>query len=211
MQNESILQIGKLIVTDNGFVWENQQYSFDSISHLTFYWEVYSNSVNNVKTTTEKALLDITLVNQNNIHIGSGDHGIKSIIGGKMFSNFASEKAQHDCKLLSRAYQILSEKSFNQRYLYYANQLKKSGYFIYDSNYFFHDGRVLSRKKGEFKITDNPKFGAFSLILSKSQKTSFQKFADVLWNNIYDLTISTKIDKDVFHYLFNALLKTHEE
>jgi DnaJ domain len=206
MRDQSILQIGKLIITANGFSWKNQDFSYNEIAHITFYREIMRNSVNFVKNATEHALLDISLANQNKIHIATGDHGLQYIIGGNYFSDQPSKKSHSDSVALSHACKILSENTFKHRLVHYANQLTKSGYFIYDNKYFFHDGRVLSGNKGEFLFTDNPQFSAFELVLSKPPATALQKITSALSGYGSALKISTRTDNDVFHYLFDVLL-----
>lgn len=201
VQNIKAIAIGNILVTDNSFRYLNQQYSFNEIKHITFYWVTDAGfDPNGFKT--EEASLEITLYNNQKLKESVGHHEFKI-----PFSK-SSVKMGKKGETLAEACKLLYEKTFDRRFTYYANQLKTDGYFVYDDKFFFYDGRVVSEKgkyweKGEFRVTDNPEIDRYTITLSIIKGGFFSL------KNRY-LIISLKTDKDVFLALFEILRKPRE-
>jgi hypothetical protein len=182
------IAIGDILVTDNSFRYLNQKYTFNEIKHITFYWFT---EFDESGSKTEKAFLEITLNNNQKLKERVSHYELKIFSFSK-----SSVKMGKKVETLAEACKLLLEKTFDNRFTYYVNQLKTDGYFVYDDKFFFYDGRVVSREGSEFRVTDNPKIDQYIMTLSKPE-------------NKY-LSILLKTDRDVFLTLFQILLKSEE-
>lgn len=203
--------IGNFIICQSNFKWQNQPYEYDVIRHLTFYWKMYTVSINGLPVDKEEAFLEITLSNGQKFKEAFGLHGFKKAIhlipfGGTIFN--AATKAHKNCTTLAAAHRFVAQRTFEQRFLYYRDQLRNYGYFLYDNNRFFSDVRIEAKNMDEFHISNDLLNDGKSaeITLTKNKKT-LQQLAHEFGINISALTISTKTDGDVFYALLEILKK----
>ena len=205
------INIGNFIIDRTNFKWQNQPYAYDAIRHLTFYWKMYKLYLNGMPLDKEEAFLEITLSNGQKFKEDFGLHGFKKAIyliplGGAIFN--ATTKAHKNCLTLAAAHRFVAQRTFEQRYLYYLDQLKKNGYFLYDNKRFFSDGRIETKNMDEFHISNDvlSDLKSYEITLSKEKK-AIQQWAHDIGINISALKITTKTDGDVFSALLQMLRK----
>ena len=174
-------------------------FKFDEILHLSFSWVNTSVRVNFVKAPDrERAYLNIVLTNGERINLSFDE-------GGSWWRDVRSPlNLKREIKTVVDIYKILADRTFANRVLFYTEQLKQRGYFVYDDCRFYPGDKIIYKNK-EFHIKSTKFLKYAESIVMRQKKESL---VDILKREIVEFTypqFRTVVDPDVIFYL----LKQH--
>lgn len=194
ISEEHPLSTAGLEIYPNRFIYQKQTFSFSDVTHIKIYWK--STTTNGV-INTQEAEVSIVINNEKQIDV--------------------NKKTMYVVPKLVKAYNYISQKTFDNRLKFYTEQLEKKGYFnLEDCSYSYKIPGILfgknqKSKKGHARVyTDgrvlfeDKKMSMFDASISRGR-------IDIKINSDESFTAYLDYNDDVVSALINFILQNPQD